>query len=78
MSFEILWHYPALRTFHNLPMHSAVMVDRAVIRFAERGEGRVESEPPYLRLRTGFHDVILSVDREARTLTVLRIYRAAS
>lgn len=75
MSFAIVWHRPALVTLNQLPMHSAMMVDRAVIRFAETGHGHLEWDPPYHRLRAGFHDLILSIDRAARTLTVLRIYR---
>ena len=75
MSFAIVWHRPALVTLHHLPMHSAMLVDRAVIRFAEAGVGHLEWDPPYHRLRAGLHDVILAIDREARALTVLRIYR---
>lgn len=57
-------------------MHSAAMVDRAIIRFAETGDGQLEWEPPYYRLRAGMHDALLTIDPEARTLKVLRIYRA--
>lgn len=39
MRLQIAWNYPALVTLYNLPIHSAMLVDRAVIRFAERGEG---------------------------------------
>jgi hypothetical protein len=38
--------------------------------------GQIEWDPPYYILRAGFHDVLLAIDREARSLTVLRIYRA--
>lgn len=76
MSFAIVWNYPALFTLYRLPMHSAVMVDRAIIRFAETGDGQLEWEPPYYRLRAGMHDALLTIDAEARTVTVLRIYRA--
>lgn len=75
MSFTIVWHKPALVTLHRLPMHSAFMVDRAVIRFAETGAGHLEWDPPYHRLRAGLHDAVLVIDRERRALTVLRIYR---
>lgn len=57
-------------------MHSAFMIDRAVIRFAETGEGEVAREAPHYFLRAGFHDAMLALDRETRTITVLRIYRA--
>ena len=45
-------------------------------RFAETGEGQIESDPPYYRLRAGLHDAMVRIDRRARTLAVLRIYRA--
>ena len=40
MSFRVVWNFPALVTFYSLPMHSAFMIDRAVVRFAETGEGK--------------------------------------
>jgi len=75
MSFAIAWHEPAIVTLYRLPMHSAMLVDRAVIRFAELGEGHLEWDPPYHRLRAGLYDLVLSIDRDARMITVLRIYR---
>lgn len=75
MSLAIVWHRPALATLRQLPFHSAMMVDRAILHFAESGAGHVEWDPPYYRLRAGFHDAILSIDMEIRRLTVLRIYR---
>ncbi|WP_437668689.1 hypothetical protein [Sorangium sp. So ce131] len=75
MSLRVVWNFPALVTFYNLPMHSAFMIDRAVVRFAETGEGELAWEPPYHLLSAGFHDVVLAIDREARTIAVLRIYR---
>jgi hypothetical protein len=76
MSFAVIWNFPALATFYRLPMHAAVMIDRAVIRFAATGEGQIEWVAPHFRLRAGFYDAVLAIDREARTLTVLRIYRS--
>ena len=76
MSFAVLWNFPALATFYSLPMHSAVMIDHAVFRLAATGEGPIEWVAPHYRLRAGFHDAVLAIDREARTVTVLRIYRA--
>jgi hypothetical protein len=76
MKFRVLWDPAALFVFYRLPLHSAKLADRAVIRFVERGEGVLEWDPPYHLLRAGFHDVVLAIDTEARTLTVLRIYRA--
>lgn len=75
-AFDLVWDWPALRTFYALPLHTAAMVDRAVIRLAERGEGHLEWVPPYHRLRAGFYDVALVIDTEQRTMTVLRLYRA--
>ncbi|WP_438021696.1 hypothetical protein [Sorangium sp. So ce233] len=75
MSFRVVWNFPALVTFYSLPMHSAFMIDRAVVRFAETGEGELAWEAPHHLLSAGFHDAVLAIDREARTITVLRIYR---
>ena len=76
MSLKITWDPAALHVFYDLPMHSATLVDRAVIRFAGTGEGQIEADPPYHRLRAGLHDAILRIDRRTRTLTVLRIHHA--
>jgi hypothetical protein len=75
MSLQIAWHPAALRVLLELPMHSAMIVDRAVIRFAETGAGQVEWEPPYYHLRAGLHVALFTVDRHVRQMTVLRIYR---
>ena len=75
MSFAIAWHAPALVTLYRLPMHSAMMVDRAIIHFAESGTGHLEWDPPYHRLRAGVRDLLLAIDREGEAITVLRIYR---
>ena len=61
---------------YELRVHSATIVDRAVIRFAATGEGHLEAVPPHHRLRAGVHDVVLRIDLETDTVTVLRIYRA--
>lgn len=53
-----------------------MLVDRAVIRFAEAGEGDVEKVPPYYRLRVGVYRVRFTVDLEAGTMNVLFLYRA--
>lgn len=52
------------------------MVDHAVIRFAEHGEGQVDRDPPHHLLVVGFYDIVLTIDIKHRTLAVLRIYRA--
>ena len=73
---RIVWAPAALKVFYDLPPHSAMIVDRAVIRLAETGEGQIESDPPHHRLRAGVHDVMLGIDLAAETVSVLRIYRA--
>lgn len=75
MRLRIAWNYPALVTLYDLPLHSAMLVDRAVLRFAETGEGDVERIPPYYRLRVGVYRVRFTVDREAGTMNVLFLYR---
>ncbi len=76
MRFAISWGPAASFVFYELPRHSAALVDRAVIRLAETGEGDLEWSPPYHRLRVGKYDVALAIDFETRTIAVLRIYRA--
>ncbi|MFO0762510.1 MAG: hypothetical protein U0359_39085 [Byssovorax sp.] len=74
--FDIAWDWAALHTFYRLPPHTAYIIDRAVIRFVERGEGHVEVVGPYLRLRAGLYDVSLVVDEAGAMVTVLHVYRA--
>lgn len=74
--FTVTWDWPALATFYRLPLHTATMVDRAVIRLAESGEGRLEWVAPHYRLRVGLCELALTIDHEEQTVTVLRIYRA--
>ena len=76
MKFDLLWHPAALFMFYRLPLHSATLVDRAIIRFAETGAGHLEWVPPYHRLRAGAYDVVMVIDREQRSLTVLQIFRS--
>ena len=76
MRYQHGWDFPALVTFYDLRPASAAALDRAVIRFAETGEGELEHEPPYYRLRTGSHDALLTIDHRALLVTVLRIVRA--
>jgi len=76
MTYEIIWCPAARFVFYRLPLHSATIVDRAVIRFAERGEGHIQWVAPYHRLRAGVHDVVLVIDRETATINVLYLHRA--
>lgn len=75
MTLRILWNYPALAVFYSLRIHEATAIDRAVIRFAETGEGEISRAEPHYRLRAGGFDAVLSIDLGARVMTVLRIYR---
>ena len=76
MRFRIVWNHPALVRFYQLRLSEATAVDRAVIRFAESGEGRLTWVAPHYRLGAGVHDAVLAIDGQAETVTVLRIYRA--
>ena len=75
MKLIVHWHPAALSVFYRLPMHSATRMDRAVILFAETGQGQIEWVAPYYRLRAGGFDVAVAIDRGKRTLTVLRVHR---
>lgn len=75
MSYLIAWSHAALWVFYQLPLHSATLVDRAMIRFAERGEGEIVWEAPYHHLRAGRFILVLSVDRAERRITVVNVYR---
>ena len=76
MTYTILWSPAALRVFYQLPPHTAMIVDRAVIRLADHGEGRLQWVAPYHRLRAGLHDLALRIDEQAHTIDVLFLYRA--
>lgn len=75
MSLRIVWNYPALAVFYDLRVHEATAVDRAVIRFAETGEGQLYRVGRHFRLRAGAFDAVLRIDTRERILHVLRIYR---
>ena len=75
MTYAIVWAPVALWTFYRLPMHSATVVDRALIRFGATGEGHLEWVAPYHRLRAGVYAVALHIDRAEGTINVLSIYR---
>jgi|HubBroStandDraft_6_1064221.scaffolds.fasta_scaffold377209_2 hypothetical protein len=75
-SFAIHWDPAALHVLYQLHPWTAAAVDRAVLRFAEVGEGKLESDPPYHRLRAATHDALLVIDGHAEQVNVIRIYRA--
>jgi hypothetical protein len=81
VSLAVVWDHAARGYWDHLSPGDALRVDRAVLRFAETGEGDVRWEPPYHRLRVagrvGFYQADLVVDREAGTMIVLQIYRAS-
>jgi hypothetical protein len=76
MSYTIIWSPTALHAFYRLAPHTAMIVDRAVIRLADHGEGVLRWAAPYHRLRAGLHEVALRRDEQARTIDVLFLYRA--
>ncbi len=75
MSFSILWDWPALVSLHGIHWRTGATIDAAVMRFATSRAATIEPAPLY-HLRAGGHSVVLTVDRAAETVTVLRIYRA--
>jgi hypothetical protein len=75
MKFRVVWNYPAIATFYALDPREAEALDRAVIRFAETGEGRLTKVSPYYRLGAGMHDALLTIDSAGESICVLRIYR---
>lgn len=74
-SLAVVWDWPALATFYRLPLHTATIIDRAVVRFAEHGEGQVGWEAPHHILVAGFYRVLLNIDFETETITVIRLFR---
>lgn len=76
MTYAVIWHARALSTFYRLPIHSAFIIDRTVLRFAETGEGYVEWVAPHHRLRAGVHDVTVAIDHAAERITVIAVFRA--
>lgn len=75
MSYRIAWCPPALAVFYELRSHSAMLLDRTVVRYAETGQGELRREDPYLALRGGGYDAIVVLDRRTRTLNVVWIRR---
>lgn len=57
MKLAAVWDPAALYVFYRLPIHSATLADRAILRFASTGEGELDWEPPYYLLRAGKYDV---------------------
>ena len=74
---KTIWHPRALSIFYKLPVHSATLLDRAVVSFAETGRGELYWDPPEHVLRAGFHYVALAIDEQAGTIYVLRVRRVS-
>jgi len=74
MSYTVIWSPAALRVFYELPRHTAMIVDRAVIRLAEHGEGHLCWIAPYHRLRAGRHEIAVRRDEQDKTIYVLFLY----
>jgi mRNA-degrading endonuclease RelE of RelBE toxin-antitoxin system len=74
MSFAIVWDFPALTSLYKIHWRKGAIIDAAVMRFAASRAAAIEPAPLY-RLRVGGYDVVLTVDRAAGMVTVLRIYR---
>jgi hypothetical protein len=73
---NLTWDFPAQTTWKQLDPADAHVVARAAYRLAEAGEGDLQWEPPYYRLRAGRFDLALALDRRTETICVLHIYRA--
>jgi hypothetical protein len=71
------WHPAALAVFYDLPIHSATLVDRAVIDLATHGRGPLTWVAPYHRLEAGKYEIALAFDQETRTISVIAVYRSA-
>lgn len=76
MIYTTEWDPAALRHFNKLSWAFAERIDRAVVAFAERGEGELFWDAPYYVLIAGKHNVVLSIEVESRSIAVLQIYRA--
>lgn len=74
MTFAVLWDWPALTSLYRIDWRAGSTIDAAVIRFAARRASTIEPAPLY-NLRAGGYAVVLTVDRTAGTVTVLRMYR---
>lgn len=76
MILRDLWDFPAKATFDKLALKEATAVARAVIAFAERGEGELKRDGPHWLLPAGAHVALVAIDLDARTISVLRILRS--
>jgi hypothetical protein len=78
VSRAVLWDFPARAYRVRLPLATQSAISRAVIRFAETGEGG-HWEPPYHHVRVMVQEAIyeaeLAIDEKAETVTVIRIFR---
>lgn len=77
MRLRVTWNDEAETYFDRwLTLAVKRRVGGAILRYAETGEGDVQRRPPHDVLRAGVYDVDLSIDEQAGTVCVIRIYRA--
>ncbi len=75
MSFTVIYDWPARATLLDWThWRIGTEIDAAVIHFAATHAATIERAPAY-HLRAAGHSIVLAVDRDARVVTVLRIYR---
>ncbi|MFO0761703.1 MAG: hypothetical protein U0359_34995 [Byssovorax sp.] len=75
MTLDIAWSEAALAGLYAMHPWDGMRVDRAVIGYAQRREGRVERVGPHRRLTVGPFRVIFTVVPETDTMNVLYLYR---
>jgi len=76
MSFSVAYDWPArVALLERVHWRIASDIDATVLRFAATRAAVIPRAPAYT-LRAAGHRIVLVVDREARLVTVLRIYRA--
>jgi hypothetical protein len=71
MSVEVVWDFPALAAFYEVPWPASADVDAAVLRFAEGRAKRMESGR--YRIRAAGYEVAVRLDRRAGTVLVLYV-----
>lgn len=79
MSLELRWSAVAERDLREIPWRVAATIDAAAMHLAATGQGEVSrvvaTDPNRLRLRVRGAEARLYVDREARAIYVVRVFR---
>lgn len=76
--WQVGWSHSGLWSLYRLHWRDGARVDAAVLRFAATGEGAAavtRDDPAGVRLHVPPFIVRLTLDREARTMTVWWIFR---